>query len=91
MARPRNKELPMPEPAQVPLDQIPIVPIAEISGKLLDTGELVNLAEYAARRAEKLGQTIASLEAGIGGREGEAGRRPGGGRGQFGAGGGLPA
>lgn len=62
----------MPEPAQVPLNEIPIVPIAEISGKLLDRGELVNLAEYAARRAEKFGQTIASLEAGIAARAADA-------------------
>lgn len=64
----------MPEPAPIPLNEIPIVPIAQISGKLLDTGELVNLAEYAARRAEKLGQTIANLEAGIAARAAEVGR-----------------
>ena len=72
MALPRNEELPMPEPAQIPLNEVPIVPIAQISGKLLDTAELVNLSEYAARRAEKLGQTIANLEAGIAARAADA-------------------
>jgi len=62
----------MPGPAQVPLNEIPIVPIAQIGGRLLDTGELVNLAEYAARRADKFGATIASLEAGIAARADEA-------------------
>lgn len=57
----------MPEPAQ-----IPIVPIAQIGGKLLNSGELVNIAEYASRRAEKFAATIASLEAGIAARAAEA-------------------
>jgi hypothetical protein len=61
MAAAPATELPMPEPAQVPLNEIPIVPIAQIGGKLLNGGELVNLAEYASRRAEKFGATIASL------------------------------
>lgn len=55
----------MPEPAPIPLNEIPIVPIAQIGGKLLNGGELVNLAEYASRRADKFAATIATLEAGI--------------------------
>lgn len=62
----------MPEPAQIPLNEIPIVPIAQIGGKLLNGGELVNLAEYASRRADKFAATIASLEAGIAARAAEA-------------------
>ena len=55
----------MPEPAQIPLNEIPIVPISQIGGRLSNSAELVNLAEYASRRADKFGATIASLEAGI--------------------------
>lgn len=62
----------MPEPAPIPLNEIPIVPIAQIGGKLLNGGELVNLAEYASRRAEKFAATIATLEAGIAARAAEA-------------------
>lgn len=62
----------MPEPAPIPLNEIPIVPIAHIGGKLLNGGELVNLAEYASRRAEKFAATIATLEAGIAARAAEA-------------------
>lgn len=62
----------MPEPAQIPLNEIPIVPIAQIGGKLLNGGELVNLAEYASRRADKFAATIATLEAGIATRAAEA-------------------
>ena len=71
-AAPRNKELPVPEPAPIPLNEIPIVPIAQIGGKLLNGGELVNLAEYASRRADKFAATIATLEAGIAVRAAEA-------------------
>lgn len=49
----------MAEPAQ----DLPPTPIT--TGKLMATAELVSLAEFAARRAEKLGQTIATLTAGI--------------------------
>ena len=62
----------MPEPAQIPLNEIPIVPIAQIGGKLLSGGELVSLAEYASRRADKFAATIASLESGIAARSAEA-------------------
>lgn len=62
----------MPEPAPIPLNEIPIVPIAQIGGKLLNGGELVNLAEYASRRADKFAATIATLEAGIAARAAEA-------------------
>lgn len=62
----------MPEPAPIPLNEIPIVPIAQIGGKLLNGGELVNLAEYASRRADKFAATIATLEAGIAVRAAEA-------------------
>ena len=62
----------MPEPAQIPLNEIPIVPIAQIGGKLLNSAELVNLAEYASRRADKFAATIATLEAGIAARAAEA-------------------
>jgi len=63
---------PMPKPAQIPLNEIPIVPIARIGGKLLNSAELVNLADYASRRAEKFAATIATLEAGIAARAAEA-------------------
>ena len=62
----------MPEPAQIPLNEIPIVPIAQIGGKLLNSGELVNLAEYVSRRADKFAATIATLESGIAARAAEA-------------------
>ena len=62
----------MSEPAPIPLNEIPIVPIAQIGGKLLTGGELVNLAEYASRRADKFAATIATLEAGIAARAAEA-------------------
>lgn len=62
----------MPEPAQIPLNELPIAPIAQIGGKPLNGGELVNLAEYASRRADKFAATIASLEAGITARAAEA-------------------
>lgn len=62
----------MPEQAPIPLNEIPIVPIAQIGGKLLNGGELVNLAEYASRRADKFAATIATLEAGIAARAAEA-------------------
>jgi hypothetical protein len=52
----------MPKPAQIPMNEIPIVPIAQIGGKLLNGGELVNLAEYASRRAEKFAATIAPFK-----------------------------
>ena len=71
-AAPSNKELPVPEPAPIPLNEIPIVPIAQIGGKLLNGGELVNLVEYASRRADKFAATIATLEAGIAARAAEA-------------------
>ena len=62
----------MAEPAQIPLNEIPIVPIAQIGGKLLNSAELVNLAEYASRRADKFAATIATLESGIAARAAEA-------------------
>ena len=62
----------MPEPAQIPLNEIPIVPIAQIGGKLLNSADLVNLAEYASRRADKFAATIATLESGIAARAAEA-------------------
>lgn len=56
----------MAEPAQ---DQTPD-PITK--GKLLGSAELVSLADFAAKRAEKLGKTIDTLSAGIEARAAEA-------------------
>ena len=55
--------------ANTALDLPPIPPDPEpapiTAGKLLPKAELIDLAAYAAKRAEKLGQTIANLTAGI--------------------------
>lgn len=55
----------MAEPAQ---DLPPDLP----TGKLFGTAELVTLAEFTAKRAEKLGKTIDTLAAGIEARAAEA-------------------
>ena len=51
----------IPARPRIPNDPEP-APIT--AGKLLPKGELIDLAAFAAKRAEKLGQTIATLTAG---------------------------
>jgi hypothetical protein len=63
---PQRKELPMADPAR---DQTPD-PITK--GKLLGSAELIDLAEFAAKRAEKFSATIETLRAGIEARATEA-------------------
>jgi hypothetical protein len=73
----------MAEPAQDPFDRVipdlpPVPPDPEpapiTAGKLLPKAELVDLAAFAAKRAEKLGQTIATLTAGAEARAAEVAR-----------------